>query len=100
MSEQTYTPPPITGYRELSQSTVDLMNRIKAHEATTMALVREVNARIDIQHVAAAHMRVSKPKETERMKNAEPNRWASIARTDFQTGYMALVRAVAQPVTP
>ena len=26
-------------------------------------------------------------------------RWKSIARTDLQTGLMALVRSVAQPVT-
>jgi hypothetical protein len=28
---------------------------------------------------------------------AEPLRWAAIAKTDIQTGFMALVRAVAQP---
>jgi hypothetical protein len=26
-------------------------------------------------------------------------RWASIARTDLQTGFMALIRAVAKPET-
>jgi hypothetical protein len=32
-----------------------------------------------------------------RMNAAEPERWASIGRTHFQEGVMALVRALAQP---
>lgn len=102
--EKQYTPPPVVGYRTLSQTEVDLMNRIKGHEAATMALVREV-----VEHVNTQNARVSLDekssmgdagREIKRFTNAEPMRWASIARTDFQTGYMALVRAVAQPVTP
>lgn len=48
------TPPPITGYRQLSELEVAQINRIKE---------------------------------------------AGIARTDLQTGLMALARAVAQPTT-
>jgi hypothetical protein len=33
-----------------------------------------------------------------RLHAAEPLRWASIGKTDIQTGVMALVRAVAQPI--
>ena len=36
--------------------------------------------------------------EFERFCDAEPLRWAAIGKTDIQTGIMALVRAVAQPV--
>jgi len=35
--------------------------------------------------------------ELDRLQLAQPARWAAIARTDIQTGVMALVRAVAQP---
>lgn len=35
--------------------------------------------------------------EYSRFLKAEPARWAAIAKTDIQTGVMALVRAIAQP---
>lgn len=86
----------IKGYRDLDQEDIDLMNRIKEHEAKTMDLIREIRTKlVDAEFVAGADV-----EERERLRNAEPLRWASIARTDFQTGFMALVRAVAQPVTP
>lgn len=109
MSEQTYTPPPVSGYRTLSQTEVDLMNRIKAHESETMALVREVQAHVKHTRQNDKSMAIGaltmpgaevETVQSRRMNNAEPERWASIARTDLQTGFMALVRAVAQPFTP
>jgi len=107
MTEQTYTPPPVTGYRQLSQTEVDLMNRSKAHEAQTLALVREIHTRAARQTDDALDELKGDPPsggmysgEIDRLRNAEPLRWVAIARTDFQTGFMALVRAVAQPVTP
>ena len=102
--EKQYTPLPVTGYRTLSQTEVDLMNRIKDHEAATLALVREVVEHANTQNTRASldekNSTGDARREIKRFTNAEPMRWASIARTDFQTGYMALVRAVAQPVTP
>lgn len=35
--------------------------------------------------------------ELARFDMAEPMRWLAIAKTDFQTGFMALKRSVAQP---
>lgn len=66
----------VSGYRELNQDEIDLMNRIKA---------------------ANALENTSDHAEYERFCSAEPLRWASIGKTDIQTGLMALVRAVAQP---
>jgi len=66
-------------FEALPQSAVDLINRIKAHEAETLKLVREVG-----EHLYAQ----------------EPKRWASIARTDLQTGFMALVRASPAALLP
>jgi hypothetical protein len=64
----------IKGYRELGQEEIDLMNEIKAKGAELGGLV-------------------------EKLRQAEglDQRWISIGATDFQTGLMALTRAVAQP---
>jgi hypothetical protein len=95
----------IATYRELSQEEIDLMNRIKQHEAETMALMSEVEMHIKAQrekakaeNIAASQQLLSS--ETFRLNNAEPERWLSIARTDIQKGFMSFVRAVAQPTTP
>lgn len=64
----------IKGYRELSQEEIDLMNEIKQKGAELGELV--------------AKLRESKSLD---------QRWVSIGATDFQTGLMALTRAVAQP---
>lgn len=64
----------IKGYRELNQSEIDLMNEIKSKGAELGDLVSK-------------------------LRSAEwiDQRWVSIGATDFQTGLMALTRAVAQP---
>lgn len=36
-------------------------------------------------------------RELNRFNDAEPFRWASIAKTDIQTGLMAMIRAIEQP---
>jgi len=66
----------ITGYRELSQAEIDLMNEIKAQGVRLNELVVK-------------------------LRNADglDQRWVSIGATDMQTGLMALTRAVAQPTT-
>ena len=64
----------ISGYRELSQEEIDLMNAIKAKGAELGELVAKLRA-------------------TEVLDQ----RWVSIGATDIQTGLMALTRAVAKP---
>lgn len=64
----------ITGYRDLSQDEIDLMNEIKAEGARLSALIGKV------RDTANADQRA-----------------ASIAQTDLQTGVMWLVRAIARP---
>lgn len=108
----------ITGYRELSQEEVDLMNRIKAKGAELLALQAELAGRLDTDREVklAAARRSTEGQENlqgypytehtgatdecieyRRFAAAEPLRWAAIAKTDIQTGLMAMVRAVAQP---
>jgi hypothetical protein len=66
----------ISGYRDLSQNEIDLMNKIKAKGSELGELVAELRAAQGLDQ-----------------------RWISIGATDLQTGIMALVRGVAQPTT-
>lgn len=98
----------ISGYRELSQEEIDLMNRVKAKGAELLVLQAEL---VDLfkqqqlsmfnkvdQSVSDAY-HAAHEAELKRFNDAEPLRWAAIAKTDIQTGIMALVRAIAQPTT-
>jgi hypothetical protein len=107
----------ISGYRELSQEEIDLMNRIKEKGRELLSLQAELVGRLDTEEevkLAEARRSISGSEfngvpytehtgatdechEFRRFKGAEPTRWASIGKTDIQTGIMALVRAVAQP---
>lgn len=93
----------IAGYRELSQEEIDLMNRIKAKGAELLELQEEAHRRL--VSYSSKWSPEQSPEESraakadfDRFHAAEPFRWAAIARTDIQTGVMALVRAIAQPV--
>lgn len=112
MTESTYTPPPISGYRKLTQTEVDLINDIKDSGHNLSLLIESVSGHVSRQVAAAnkgagsalgddvealmAH-EAEAMNETFRIHMAEPMRWISIARTDLQRGLMALTRAVAQP---
>lgn len=87
----------ISGYRELSQEEIDLMNRIKAKGAELLELQAEVVRHLDKQTGKFMDNPVSTGNEYNAFMAAEPRRWAAIGKTDIQTGIMALVRAVAQP---
>lgn len=108
----------IKGYRELSQEEVDLMNRIKEKGAELLALQAELAGRLDTdtevklaearrsiqgmeyegRHYTVYNGNTDECHEYRRFEAAEPLRWAAIGKTDIQTGIMALVRAVAQPM--
>ena len=66
----------IKGYRDLSQAEIDLIN-----EAKNMA--EQVGCFVEKLYYAQV---------------ADP-RWVSIARTDLQTGFMAVIRSIAKPTT-
>lgn len=87
----------ISGYRELSQKEIDLMNRVKQKGAELLEIQRELMDMLNKQHVEKAMNEAVDPEELLRFRAAEPQRWAAIGKTDIQTGIMALVRAVAQP---
>lgn len=66
----------IKGYRDLSQQEIDAINKIKSLAELHGGLIAEI----------------------EKLPEAD-KRWLAIARTDLQTGFMALTRAVARPTT-
>lgn len=66
----------ITGYRDLSEVEIAVMNKIKSKGAELGELVGELKS----------------------IPGLDP-RWISIGATDLQKGLMALTRAVAQPTS-
>jgi hypothetical protein len=70
----------ISGYRDLDQAEIDLMNQIKELAEQCGQMVEFLRG--DANTYASVDQR-----------------WVAIGATDLQTGFMALVRAVAQPTT-
>lgn len=64
----------ITGYRELTEDEIALMNEVKAKAAETGALIDRLKY----------------------VQSVDP-RWTAIASTQLQQGFMALTRAIAKP---
>ena len=96
----------ISGYRELSQTEIDLMNRIKAKGGELLELQAELVDLLKLHELAkinavdgaqTSDAEVEAKAEFNRFHAAEPFRWAAIGKTEIQTGIMAMVRAVAQP---
>lgn len=103
--------------RHVTQAEIDLVNAIKEHGAQTNLLVERVRNHLKLQKAKAsganvvtadagdgADSSVAERKsyepdvdEVARLSNAEPERWAAMARTKFQEGLMDLTRSVAQP---
>jgi hypothetical protein len=64
----------ISGYRELSEQEVALINDIKAHGVKLGEFISLLEMQADVD-----------------------KRWIAIGKTDLQKGLMALTRAVAKP---
>lgn len=64
----------ITGYRELSQSEIDLMNEVKEQGKVLDALITQMTHDDEVDR-----------------------RWLEIGTTNLQLGLMALTRAIAKP---
>lgn len=85
----------ITGYRELSQEEIDLMNEIKALGGPIEDMIEKV--RLHLINQAAKAEEAGDTATQDRRHDATPERFAALAKTDFQTAMMYLTRAVAQP---
>jgi len=66
----------IKGYRNFSQEELDLINKIKEAEVEIGALWRLING-----------------------LESTDKRWAAIAKTNIEQGFMALVRSTARPLS-
>jgi DNA-binding transcriptional regulator LsrR (DeoR family) len=76
---ETMLQPKITGYRQLSQEEVALMNEAKAIAEQCGAFIEKL-----------------------RLTDVAPTldqRWISIGATQLQQGFMAVTRGIAQPTT-
>lgn len=92
----------ITGYRELSQEEIDLMNAIKAKGAELEELCAKVKSHIAAQYQQAKQddpEGITDNPELDRLQRADPITWENWARGNFQSGLMYLTRAVAQPTS-
>lgn len=93
----------INGYRELNQEEIDLMNEIKSLGPQIEAVILKVQDHIKLQRDSALPVLGVQTEEAknlaQHLNDATPERFAAMAKTEFQTGLMYLVRAVAQPET-
>lgn len=79
----------ISGFRDLTQGEIDLMNEIKAFGPQFEALCSKIEKHLDEQMYDVAN--------DSRLGAADPMRWLEIGKTNLQQGLMAVTRAVAQP---
>ena len=86
----------ITGYRDLTEVEIDLMNRIKA---LAEAVGQITDAMKDGQQTVASNPNANLLWRYAQEGNAVDARWLAIGVTHLQQGFMALTRAVAKPTT-
>jgi hypothetical protein len=89
---ETFTQPKITGYRQLTEAEVALMNEGKALAEQCGAYIAKLRRHPDVARA---------PSSPDIDMNAVPldQRWISIGATDLQRGFMAVIRGIAQPTT-
>ncbi|QRE00057.1 hypothetical protein [Burkholderia phage BCSR5] len=92
--EAVYTPPPISGYRKLTQSDVDLMNENKGLGEGVRYQLTKVRA-----HIAAREQQRLENKEAPQSTVTSSEAAVDEAMRHFQTAFMWLNRAVAAPTT-
>lgn len=85
----------ISGYRDLTQDEIDTINEAKEIEALVLKFHQKVGSRLYQQDYDA--MVTQDAAEKQRLEDAQAFRWHAIARTEIEQGFMALVRAIAQP---
>ena len=80
----------IKGYRDLSQTEIDLMNEGKALAEQCGAWVAKLREYGDVNNPSKMPLRTGP---------ALDQRWIAIGATDLQRGFMAAIRGIAQPTT-
>lgn len=92
---ETMQQPKITGYRQLSEAEVELMNEGKALAEVCGAYIAKLRLHGDIARPGASL------KDSDEVPSPLylDQRWISIGATDLQRGFMAVIRGIAQPTT-
>lgn len=85
----------ISGYRDLTQEEIDLMNRIKAFGPELEKLCDDLFLYHENQRLRAE--RDKDTEEYQRIMDASPTWWRNEGRMHLQQGLMFLTRSVAQP---
>jgi hypothetical protein len=88
---ETFQQPKITGYRQLSEAEVALMNEGKALAEQCGAFIEKLRAH------PPAH-----PNQAPNTGGSPPSldqRWVSLGATQLQQGFMAVIRGIAQPTS-
>lgn len=85
---ETFTQPKITGYRQLTEEEVALMNEGKALAEQCGAYIAKLRTHHDSKGGAQGGSELHLDQ-----------RWISIGATDLQRGFMAVIRGIAQPTT-
>lgn len=85
---ETMIQPKVTGYRQLTEAEVKLMNEGKALAEQCGAYIAKLR-----EHTGP------KTSDDDPAKLSLDQRWISIGATDLQRGFMAVIRGIAQPTT-
>ena len=83
---ETMIQPKITGYRQLAEAEVALMNEGKALAEQCGAYIAKLRGYVPDNSTVAPG-------------GSLDQRWISIGATDLQRGFMAVIRGIAQPTT-
>jgi len=86
---ETMIQPKVTGYRQLSEAEVALMNEGKALAEQCGAYIEKLRA----------HRDSNSPFDGFRGPPELDQRWVSIGATQLQQGFMSVIRGIAQPTT-
>ena len=87
----TFIQPKITGYRQLSEAEVALMNEGKALAEQCGAYVAKLRTH--------PHGLPPPPGTSGLLPPPLDQRWVSMGASDLQVGFMKLIRGIAQPTT-
>lgn len=88
---ETMIQPKVTGYRQLTEAEVALMNEGKALAEQCGAYIAKLRKHPDANRAnTAAELAAGVPLD---------QRWISIGATQLQQGFMVAIRGIAQPTT-
>lgn len=94
---ETMIQPKVTGYRQLSEAEVALMNEGKALAELCGAYIAKLRS-YPATPVSGIPF-VSIAADNAPARPSLDQRWVSIGATDLQRGFMAVIRGIAQPTT-